>query len=130
MFSLISFFVSTTVIISFIILRHFEIKRQSRFFALYRKHLDLLSYNAYKYLTKTFPVLFTKNIKHAGIHTIDLLSSALLSGVRIVEKKLHSFVNVIKGRKEVHASEPSSFFRDVFEHKNKVGKDREEELNK
>lgn len=117
-----SFFTSGVLLTGLLILRHFEVKRGVRFLESKRDQLDNNSRFFYKYITITLPHIVVDIAHTVALHITHVSSSILLIGVRMVERKLHSFVNIVNGRKEVHLREPSSFVKDVSRHKEEVSK--------
>lgn len=117
MLGIVSFFTSASFIAGFLVLRHIEIKRDNRFFRSARTELDHRSRFIFNFVSRKLPLLLAQITHYVIMHFTHLSSSVLLRGIRAFEKRLHGFVNVVKGRKEVKLQEPSSFFKNVADHK-------------
>lgn len=122
--AVISFFTSVGLIALLFGLKHVEFSRGGRFFPSFRARLDELAFGLVVFFIRLLPKLAWRAIRQAVIHAAVHVSSSLLLLVRAVEAKLHGFVRVVRGKRNVRMKEPtSSYFKDVSEHKEQIRKE-------
>ncbi len=130
MFTIISFFTSAVILTAFVALKRFEIKTGKLLAPDFRLRMDNLAVKSAKYFKYEFPVVFKNTLTKIVLYMAHFSSTTLLNGVRYVERKLHKFVDTIRGKKEIssNGTTPSSYFKDVKEHKEKSSRNREEDV--
>lgn len=122
--AVISFVASVGLIGLLFGLKRVEFSRGARFFPSLRAWLDTAAYRLVVLFVRFLPKMVARTIKHGIIHVADHVSSSLLHAVRAVEEKLHGFVRIVRGKKNVKMKEPtSSYFKDVSDHKEQVRKE-------
>ena len=126
MAAIISFFVSAFLISGLIALRYIEMGRGVRYAAETRSRLDVLAERSIHYTVYTLPNTLVRAAHIIAISVVHKFSLVLLNIVRVLERRLHGFVNVAKGRKRsVERSEkPSPFLQSMTEHKQQINSDR------
>lgn len=119
--AVISFVTSVGLIALLFGLKRVEFSRGKRFFPGMRTSLDEFVYRVVVVFVRLLPKLAWRAFRQAIIHATDHVGSSLLLAVRAVEGRLHGFVRIVKGKKNVRMREPtSSYFKDVSEHKEQI----------
>ena len=102
-------------------LKRLELKRGHMYFSSFRRRADGLVLNGVRVIRHHLPGESKKLSKKVVLYTVIYASATLLRGVRLIERRLVGFLNMIKGRGEVKTNGTASMFlRNVSEHKNKI----------
>lgn len=123
MISISAFIISLSGIISLLYLRLWEIRRGSRLYNFQREKLDEKVVSLGEYLRHRIPT-FDRSVVSRMYHTtIHYFALMVLSILRIIERRMVSLLEHVRGKREVtRGVTQSDFLKQVGSHKRRLEK--------